>query len=379
MPQPKLICCQTRSSSKTELTFVDETDFMAKLEQYSLNIIWLAVFSVIASSCNLLCAQELFTKQKRFFESNVTQPVIDQAVIDQAVIDQAVSSPFAGQSALQQPLIQPENLQSFQQKRPRGIPGSLDAEWITDSDFGQRTLGAGIRVPLLFLRREGGPPPMVNFGFNHTEFNFDNEFGLPPDLYEVTFGLSGVRKLSDRWAVRTILGADFATDGDNRSSDAWRFRGGAFAIWDANAQLKLSFGAIALGRSDLPVVPAVGAIWVPNDRTRWDLILPRPKVSYLVTDNGVRQNWVYTGVALAGNTWGYETNAGVDQQLSYGDWRAVLGWESRPSAPADVPFVLGRKYSAEFGYAFSRDLELDEDAADIPLRSSFLIRLSTRY
>jgi len=335
-PRRELICCEIRSFC----------------------------FLAIASTDSELPAQDLFANKNRFTVPSFEQPASGLADLAQPTPQEQILS--------QQPFHQPSN-------RPRGIPGSLDAEWITDSDLGQRTLGAGIRLPLLFLRREGGPPPMVNLGFNHTEFNFGNDFGLPPDLYEVSFGLSGVRKLSDRWAVRSILGVDFATDGNNRSSDAWRFRGGAFAIWDANPQLKLSFGAIALGREDLPVVPAVGAIWVPNDRCRWDLILPKPKVSYLLTDNGDRQNWIYTGVGLAGNTWGYETDTGVDQQLSYGDWRAVLGWESRPSAPANVPFVLGRKYSAELGYAFSRDLELDQNAADIPLSSSFLLRLSTRY
>lgn len=263
--------------------------------------------------------------------------------------------------------------------RPQGIPGDLEAEWVTESDFGYRRLGTGLAFPLLFLKREGGPPPMMRLGFNHTDLNFSDRFDLPGDLYEVSFGVSGVHVFNDRWAVRSILGMDFATDGENRSRDAWRFRGGAFAIYEMNPRLKLSFGAIALGRQDLPVVPALGAIWQPNDRTRCDLILPRPKVSYMLTDDGNRQNWIYTGIGLEGNTWGYETPTGQDRQLSYGDWRWTLGWESRPSAPAGVPFVLGRKYSAEIGYAFSRDIELDNEANEISLPSSFLVRISTRY
>ena len=330
---------------------------MAKTQQYALRLFGLVAWIAVASTSQGLLAQESFANPNRRLDQRIVEPV---------------------QPSNENQLLGPARFEQSSQ-RPRGIPLSLESEWITDSDLGQRTLGAGIRLPLLFLRREDAPPPMVNLGFNHTEFNFGNDFGLPPDLYELSIGLSGVRQLKDRWAVRSIVGVDFATDGDNRSSDAWQFRGGAFAIWDATDQLKLSFGAIALGRKDLPVVPALGAIWVPTDRCRLDLILPNPKVSYLLTDDGSRQNWIYTGVGLSGNTWGYENSAGVDQQLSYGDWRAVLGWESRPSAPANVPFVLGRKYSAELGYAFSRDLELDRDAADISLSSSFLLRFSTRY
>lgn len=263
--------------------------------------------------------------------------------------------------------------------RPQGIPGDLEAEWIAESEFGFRKLQAGLSVPLLFLKLDGSPPLIMRFGFNHTDLDFPDRFGLPNDLYEASFGLSGVQVLNDRWAVRSILGMDFATDGQNRSSDAWRFRGGAFAIYEVNPQLKLSFGAIALGREDLPVVPALGAVWQPNDRTRWDLILPRPKVSYLLTDNGSRQNWIYAGVGLEGNTWGYVSRLGLDRQLSYGDWRWTMGWQSRPSAPVGSPFVFGRKYSVEIGYAFSRDIELDQDLDEIGLPSSFLFRISTSY
>lgn len=321
---------------------------MARKQQHALIWGWIAALICCASNGRLLVAQNYQVDQN----------------LGIAPVQEAVSG---------------EDLFRNQSQRPRGIPGSLEAEWLTDSELGMRKLGAGVRVPLLFLRREGGPPPMVSVGFNHTDLNFADDFGLPSDLYEASIGVSGVRKLGDRWAVRSIIGVDFATDGENRSSDAWRFRGGAFAIWDANPQLKLSFGAIALGRDDLPVVPALGAIWVPTPRSRWDLILPKPRLSYLLTDDGQRQNWIYTGVGLDGNTWGYETNAGVDQQLSYGDWRVFVGWEARPSAPVNAPFVLGRKYDAEIGYAFSRDLELDQDAVEVPLNSSFFVRVSTRY
>lgn len=272
-----------------------------------------------------------------------------------------------------------DGFQSIPNQRPKGIPIGFDAQWIVDEDDGMSTLGTDIKFPLLFLKAASGSPPIVTVGFNYTDLFPGERLGLASDLYETSFGVAWVRRINDRWAVRSILGMDFATDGENISGDAWQFRGGAFAIYESSPQWTWSFGAIALGREDLPVVPAVGAIWTPSESIRCDILLPRPKINYLISDDGVRQHWTYIGIGLEGNTWGYERTDGSDDQLSYGDWRATIGWESRPSAPVNAPFVLGRKYSAEFGYVFSRDLEFDDRNQEISLDDAVMFRISTRW
>ena len=93
----------------------------------------------------------------------------------------------------------------------------------------------------------------------------------------------------------------------------------------------------------------------------------------------MRQQWTYLGLGLEGNTWGYERTDGTDDQVSYGDWRATIGWQSRPSAPVNAPFVLGRKYSAEFGYVFSRDLEFDDRNREVSLDDAVMFRISTQW
>ena len=158
-----------------------------------------------------------------------------------------------------------------------------------------------------------------------------------------------------------------------------QFRGGVFAIWKQNQQWQWTFGAIALGRSDLPVIPAVGAVYQPNPTTRFDLILPKPKVNFLLADDGQRQQWAYFGGGLNGSTWGYERSDLVNDTLTYGDLRIVGGWESRPSAPPGTPFVIGRKFGFEIGYAFSRDLEFEVGEVEIGLEDAFLFQVSTSY
>ena len=294
-------------------------------------------------------------------------------------------------NAAQQPLDQPSfNAYTFPSSgfdtklieppvsgRPRGIPIGLQSEWLSDPDAGLVTAGMSIKAPL--LRGFGSPPPIVKIGFDYTNLFAADRFGLPDDLFVYSIGVSGVRRINDRWAVRTMLGTAFATDHDNTSSDSWQFRGGAFGIYKRSPQWSWTIGAIALGRSDLPVLPAVGAIWQPTMRNRFDLTLPTMKYNYLLSDDGHRQQWTYVGIGLSGTTWGYEQIDGTNDQLSYGDWRVLAGWKSRPTPPPGKPFAIGRKNAVSIGYAFSRDLEFENETVEVPLSSTFLIRVSTSY
>lgn len=261
--------------------------------------------------------------------------------------------------------------------RPSGIPVSLESEWLFDSDVGLATQSATLKLPLLI--GSGSPPPIVNLGVAYTDLSAHDALELPNHLYEYSAGLSWIKRFNERWMTRAMIGMDYATDNENTSSDSWRFTGGVFAIYQKSPQLSWTFGAIALGRSDLPVVPALGAVWLPQPNTRVDLILPNPKVNFLLSDDGQRQQWAYLGAGINGNTWGYHRPTFGDDALTYSDVRVVVGWQSRPSAPANRPYVPGRKFSVEAGYAFSRDLEFENDSVEVPLEDALTFRISTRY
>ena len=265
--------------------------------------------------------------------------------------------------------------------RPRfsvlDLPVSVGGLWMTDSQTGLAEANTSFRFPILGLIPS--PPPIVKLGFDYTDLHASEALGLPSDLYQYSIGVSLIRPINDAWAFRTMLGVTFASDNENRSSDSWQFRGGAFGFRKINPRWQIALGAIALGREDLPVVPAIGAIWTPNSRVRYDLILPNPKANYLIADNGVRQQWLYLGGGFNGTTWGYQSATLGNDQLTYGDLRLVGGWRSTPWAAPGVSFVRGRKYSVEFGYSFSRDLEFNREQTKINLDDAFLFRIETTY
>lgn len=262
-------------------------------------------------------------------------------------------------------------------KPPRRPPVGWSAEWIADSDVGLATTDVHATVPL--LGPFGTPPPLVKVGFAYTNLFAADSFDLPNDLFEYSIGLTWIRPINDRWTVLTMLGVGMATDNQNQSSDAWQFRGGVFGVYQRCEAWKWTFGALATGRDDLPVIPAVGVVWQPRRDFQFDITFPRPRVNYLISDNGSRQHWTYLGAAINGSTWAYETSGMIDDRLTYRDWRIVAGWESRPAGSTVMERAFGKTIQAEIGYALSREFEFQDDTREEALEDAFLMRITTRF
>jgi hypothetical protein len=252
------------------------------------------------------------------------------------------------------------------------------AEWYGESDDVElATYKTKVKIPTYPIF--GPPPPFLSAGFGYTDLNAPSVFDLPSELYEYSVGLAWMRRRNERWMFRSMIGVANATDGNNNTSDAWQFRGGVFAMYSPSEQWTWTFGAIALGRNDIPVVPAIGLIYQPNPTLRFDLAFPRPRASFLLTDNGQRQHWGYIGAGLNGGTWAYQRNSGTNDQLTYRAWQLVLGWESKPRPEPGMPFTRGRKFGAEIGYAFAREFEFETEVADIQLGDTIILRATMSF
>ncbi len=255
---------------------------------------------------------------------------------------------------------------------------NFGAEWLPEtSGVAMGSYDARVTVPTFPIF--GPPPPMITAGFSFTDLHAPASFDLPSSLYDVSLGITGMRKLNDRWMLRWMISSAFASDWENTSSDAWQFRGGVFGIWQCNEEWQITLGALATGRNDLPVLPAAGAIWQPSERLRVDLMMPRPRVNIMVADLGNRQHWIYAGGGLDGGTWAYQRASGLDEMLTYREWRLVLGWESKPPGRFGGPPAPGLKLGTEIGYVIGRTFEFDSAAPDLNPDNALLLRTTLRF
>jgi len=188
-----------------------------------------------------------------------------------------------------------------------------------------------------------------------------------------------MRRINERWMLRFMLGGAFATDLYNTGGDAWRMRGGGFAMYRPNERWSFAVGAMATGRRDIPVLPAVGLIWQPTPALTVNLMMPRPRISWLLIERRNRQHWVYVGGAIDGGDWAYERANGVGDRLEYREWRLVLGWESMPPKPPGAFMSTGTTINAEVGYVFGREFEFKSATPDISIGNAVLLRAGVRF
>jgi hypothetical protein len=255
---------------------------------------------------------------------------------------------------------------------------ALDVEWEPErSDFAYMNLdvsGQLYTYPLF-----GPPPPAITSGFAWSHFEVPSTVDLPSDLYRISLGISWLRPINDRWAARFSVTPSYASDFRTSSGDAWRFRGMAFAFYQHSPAWKIGFGAVATGREDLPIIPGIGAVWTPDPFTKVDLFFPRPKVSWMIAHNGVRETWFYVTGGLGGGTWAFERSTGSDDVVTYRAWRLLLGLDWVPAGQSPMRRAAGLAGHVELGYVFGRQLEFDSDTPDFKPQDAAFLSLGISY
>jgi hypothetical protein len=255
---------------------------------------------------------------------------------------------------------------------------SLGVEWESKKNgfsYGELDVSAKLYTYPLF----GPPPPAITSGFTWSHFETPSTLDLPKDLYRVSVGISWLRPINARWAARFSVTPSYASDFRTSSGDAWRFRGMAFAFYEHSPAWKFGFGAVATGRGDLPVIPGIGAIWKPDPFTEVDLFFPRPKVSWMIAHNGVRETWFYVTGGLGGGTWAFQRSTGMDDVVTYRSWRLLAGIRFAPAAKPHLRRVVGLQGHAELGYVFGRRLEFDSNAPDFKPQDAAVLSLGVSY
>lgn len=245
------------------------------------------------------------------------------------------------------------------------------------SDVGISSYDLSVQQPIYPVF--GPPPPFINAGYSFTRIDAPASFGLPDSLHEYSLGMSWMRRINEAWRARVTLSTAFASDLDNTGTDAWQFRGGAFALYRPNEQWSYAAGVLATGRADLPVIPAVGLVWEPKRDVKVNLMMPNPRLSLLFAETTARQHWVYFGGGISGGTWAYQRGDGTNDLLSYGEWRLVAGWEFFPPQPPGTFRPSGPRFNAEIGYSVGRNFEFDSHRPDLSLSNALLLRTSVSF
>jgi hypothetical protein len=218
-----------------------------------------------------------------------------------------------------------------------------------------------------------GSPLLVTPSFGSSLLDRPANMDISSELYRASGSMMWMKQHSDRLNFMIGVTPGVASDFE-ATKNAFRIFGFGAAKYQWTPTTELMLGVAYLDRDDIPILPMVGLVWTPNEDTRLELALPRPRLARRLCWNGAwagPEDWVYLAGELGGGTYAVRRSAGFDDEMTLRDFRLILGIERKSKQ--------GFSGRAEIGYVFGRKIEFKRDATDFQFPDTVLLRAGVAF
>jgi hypothetical protein len=248
---------------------------------------------------------------------------------------------------------------------------SLSAAWFGNADdpedLGGTEIDTFLTVALPAPIKEW--PLLITPGFNMTLIDGPTVTDLPSRLYLTYVDFMWLPTIVNRWTA--LVSVAPSVFGDFETGE-FRLTGKGLVIYDwAPERLQFVAGVLYLNRENVLLLPAGGLIWMPADWTRFELLFPKPKLAVRVSVGQGYEDWIFGTAEFGGNTWPVVRESGLDDNLTYVDYRLIVGCERKLNG--------GAGYRLEAGYVFGRNITFTSGLGDFDPQNTILIRGGITY
>jgi hypothetical protein len=243
---------------------------------------------------------------------------------------------------------------------------SLAVDWLGNegdaADLGITEFRTFVQVGLPAPIREW--PMLVTAGFDIDIIKGPTITDLPSRLYLTYVDFMWVPQIVRGYTI--LLAAAPSVFGDFTAHE-FRLTGKGLLIVDwVPDRLQLIAGVLYLNRENILLLPAGGIIWSPTDWTRFEILFPKPKFGVRVNVGPGYEDWIYTTAEFGGNTWPVIRTGGVHDNVTYVDYRILVGFERKLDG--------GAGYRLEAGYVFGRDITFTTGNGDFSPQDTIMLR-----
>jgi hypothetical protein len=243
---------------------------------------------------------------------------------------------------------------------------SLSAAWFGNSndpdDLGGTEIETCVTVALPAPIKEW--PLVITPGFNMTLIDGPTVTDLPPRLYLAYTDFMWLPTILHRWTA--LLSVAPSVFGDFEAHE-FRLTGKGLLIYDCVPDtLQIVAGVLYLNRDNVSLLPAGGLIWTPADWARFEILFPKPKFALRCNVGPGFEDWVFGTAEFGGNTWPIIRAGGFQDDVTYLDYRLLLGVERKLNG--------GAGYRLEAGYVFGRSIEFASGTGDFDPQNTFILR-----
>jgi hypothetical protein len=248
---------------------------------------------------------------------------------------------------------------------------SLTATWFGNSsdpsDLGGTEIDAFLTVAVPAPIKEW--PLLITPGINTTLIDGPTITDLPPRLYFTYVDLMWLPKVVNRWTLLLSVAPSVYGDFD---ANEFRLTGKGLAIYDwVPERLQFVAGVLYLNRENIRLLPAGGLIWTPADWARFEILFPKPKFAVRWHIGQGFEDWIFTTAEFGGNTWPIIRESGLRDNVTYLDYRLLVGFERKLDG--------GAGYRLEAGYVFGRSIEFTSGNGDFDPHDTILLRGGITY
>ena len=207
-----------------------------------------------------------------------------------------------------------------------------------------------------------------NVGIDYERWGFSMAPGLavPNTLQGVSLVLGNRWKFADKWTLALSARPGLYSDFEDISGDDFSVPVTVLVSYDLNPQWQFLFGVNFQSGRDIPVLPAIGAVWKPTEQWTVSITLPRPNVTYAFDDKLA----IFAGGELAGGAYTVGDKFGTrlgdptldGELLTYREIRAGAGVRYDVSKKLRLELEGGWVIDRRFIY-HDRDLQFNGDGA----------------
>ncbi len=198
---------------------------------------------------------------------------------------------------------------------------------------------------------------------------------MPAQLHDAFLALRWLPKLSERLELDVTVAPGVYSDFEQSSDRAVRTPGYAAATWKGHPRLHCVLGVGYFDRLTVDWLPVGGLIWMPTERTRFELLFPQPKLAWQIgtmgADGLLVQDWVYLSAEFGGGAWAFRRSDGADDLVDFRDYRIFAGAERKVRGGAELRL--------ELGYVFGREIQYLSGRPSVFPSDTVLVRTGLRY
>jgi hypothetical protein len=238
--------------------------------------------------------------------------------------------------------------------------GGADGFGVTDFDCNHTWL----------LGYDDLPPLTITPGLGLHLWSGPQGLDLPARVYDVYLDFSWRPIDAERWGLSLGITPGWYGDFERLDGDTFQLTGWMLGNYRMGPHWNVLGGLAYVRQLRSHLLPVGGLVWTPNEDTRLELIIPKPRlVRRFHTDETGSTYWYVAG-QFGGGAWAVADDPATNVLVGYSDLRVLVGIEG---------FRLhGREWYLEAGYVFARDLSVDGDVAHSPA-DTFLLQASFAF